>query len=64
MTTRHFEVVKHRADGSFLVACSYLTGRLWDGRVWVFSSVEAFEQTPNLDMVATTTASGVCDALW
>ena len=52
------------ADGSFVLASSALTGRMWDGTLWVFSSMQDFKQCPNLDMVATRTTAGITDVLW
>lgn len=52
------------ADGSFVLACSALTGRIWEGTVWVFSNMQDFNQCPNLDMVATKTTAGITDAVW
>ena len=52
------------ADGSFALASSSLTGRTWDGSLWVFNSIEDFRQCPVLNNIATKTASGVSDLLW
>ena len=54
----------HCADGHFLLASSALTGAVWDGAVWVFSALEDYQSCPNRSMIATSTASGVNDALW
>ena len=52
------------ADGSFALASSTLTGRTWNGALWVFNSMGDFEQCPNLSMVAARTVAGVSDAIW
>ena len=37
---------------------------MWDGAVWVFSALEDYQSCPNHSMIATSTPSGVNDALW
>lgn len=54
----------HFPDGSFAVASSSLTGQMWDGNLWVFKSIQDFQECPNLYMVNTRTSAGISDVLW
>jgi WD40 repeat protein len=60
----HFQVVAHNKDGWFLLGSSALTGKIWDGRLSVFSDYDDYLQCPNLEMISCDTQSGVNDALW
>ena len=51
-------------DGSFALASSSLTGGVWDGSLWVFTSIDDFNECPVLRNVATQTSSGISDILW
>lgn len=51
-------------DGSFALGSSTLTGRVWDGNLWVFKSVEEFRNCPNLFMTNTRTSAGLSDLIW
>lgn len=61
---KRFEAVLHRKDGCFALASSSLSGRVWDGALWVFQTVADFQQCPNLDMVASRTCAGISDLIW
>ena len=58
------KLFSHLSDGSFALASSSLTGGIWDGSLWVFTSIDDFNQCPVLKNVATQTSSGISDILW
>lgn len=46
------------------MASSSLTGQVWDGNLWVFKSIEDFQECPNVYLVNTRTSAGISDILW
>ena len=59
-----FIVFLNIVDGSFAVASSALTGQVWDGNLWVFKSIQDFQECPNMFLVNTRTSAGISDAVW
>ncbi len=51
-------------DGSFALASSALTGRIWDGNLWVFKSIKEYQECPNLFLTNTRTSDGMSDVIW
>ncbi|KAM9410225.1 methylosome protein WDR77 [Pholidichthys leucotaenia] len=60
---KHLCSVQYRADGTLLLGASNLTGRNWQGSVWIYSDPE---QAPNEGFckAGVQTEAGVTDAKW